>query len=82
MAESQIPIADIDIDALAVPGGPGATGGLRRLNAFFLLLDRPEVYGLPAAPSRGAERIAPGLASGLLAMAGFALAALVALRKR
>ena len=65
-----------------VPGGPGATGGLRRLNAFFLLLDRPEVYGLPAAPSRGAERIASGLASGLLAMAGFALAALVALRKR
>jgi formate dehydrogenase iron-sulfur subunit len=65
-----------------VPGGPGATGGLRRLNAFFLLLDRPEVYGLPARPSRGAERIAPGFASGLLAMAGFAVAALVALRKR
>jgi formate dehydrogenase iron-sulfur subunit len=64
------------------PGGPGATGGLRRLNAFFLLLDRPEVYGLPATPSRGAERIAPGLGSGLLAMGALAVAALVALRKR
>jgi len=65
-----------------VPGGPGATGGLRRLNAFFLLLDRPEVYGLPTAPSRGADRIAAGIGSGLLAMAGLAVAALVAMRER
>src|SRR5690606_31826476 len=27
------------------PESPGATGGLERLNAFFLLTDAPEVYG-------------------------------------
>jgi formate dehydrogenase iron-sulfur subunit len=47
------------------PGMPGATGGLGHLHAFFLLLDRPEVYNLPAAPSRGARRIVPSLAAGL-----------------
>jgi formate dehydrogenase iron-sulfur subunit len=65
-----------------VPGAPGATGGLRRLNAFFLLLDRPEVYGLPSHPTRGAERVAPGIAAGLLAVALLGLAALAALRRR
>lgn len=62
-----------------VPGGAGATGGLERLNAFFLLLDRPEVYGLPAAPTRPAERIAPALGTGLAAIAGLAVAAAVLL---
>ncbi len=28
----------------------GATGGIESLNAFFLLLDKPEVYNLPEAP--------------------------------
>lgn len=57
------------------PGAPGATGGLEELNAFFLLTDRPEVYNLPPAPSRPAERVGPALLSGLATMAGFALAA-------
>jgi formate dehydrogenase iron-sulfur subunit len=47
------------------PESPGATGGLRHLHAFFLLLDRPEVYNLPAAPSRGAERVLPSLLAGV-----------------
>jgi formate dehydrogenase iron-sulfur subunit len=47
------------------PGTPGATGDLRHLHAFFLLLDRPEVYNLPAAPSRGANRVLPSLLSGV-----------------
>lgn len=58
------------------PGEPGATGDLGHLNAFFLLTDEPEVYNLPAAPTRASNRVAPALASGLMAMAGFAVAAL------
>src|SRR5690606_13192230 len=59
------------------PGTAGATGGIERLNAFFLLLDRPEVYNLPSAPTRPAGRIAPALGAGLAAFAGIALAAAV-----
>jgi formate dehydrogenase iron-sulfur subunit len=57
------------------PGDPGATGGLEKLNAFFLLVDRPEVYGFPPAPTRPAERIAPALGAGLLAFGALAAAA-------
>lgn len=59
------------------PGTPGATNGLERLNAFFLLTERPEVYGLPAAPARPAPRARPGILAGLAAVAGLAAAALV-----
>ncbi|GEP07453.1 4Fe-4S dicluster domain-containing protein [Methylobacterium oxalidis] len=57
------------------PGAPGATGGMSHLNAFFLLIDRPEVYNLPSAPSRPSRRVAPSLFSGLAAVAGLTLAA-------
>nr|WP_225890053.1 4Fe-4S dicluster domain-containing protein [Indioceanicola profundi] len=57
------------------PGAPGATNGIEELNAFFLLTDRPEVYNLPTAPSRPAERVAPGLGVGIAAMAGLAVMA-------
>jgi formate dehydrogenase iron-sulfur subunit len=57
------------------PGAPGATGDLGYLNAFFLLTERPEVYNLPVAPTRPANRVAPSLLSGLTAVAGLALAA-------
>jgi formate dehydrogenase iron-sulfur subunit len=56
------------------PDSPGATGGLGHLNAFFLLTDRPEVYNLPAAPTRPANRVAPSLATGLATVAALALA--------
>jgi formate dehydrogenase iron-sulfur subunit len=59
--------------------GPGATGGLEQLHAFFLLTDDPEVYNLPTAPSRPSDRVAPSLASGLATIAGLALAAAVLL---
>lgn len=48
-----------------VPGSPGATGNLGHLNAFFLLTERCELYNLPPAPSRGADRVLPSLTSGL-----------------
>lgn len=57
------------------PGDPGATGGIERLNAFFLLIDRPEVYNLPPAPTRPATRIAPSFGAGLATLAGLAAAA-------
>jgi formate dehydrogenase iron-sulfur subunit len=59
------------------PESPGATGGIGELNAFFLLLDRPEVYNLPSAPTLPSTRIGPGLKAGLATMAGLALAAVV-----
>jgi formate dehydrogenase iron-sulfur subunit len=57
-----------------VPGGPG--GELGGLNAFFLLADRPEVYNLPAAPSRGSDRLRPALGSALGAFAALTVVAL------
>jgi formate dehydrogenase iron-sulfur subunit len=61
------------------PGSPGATGGIDRLNAFFLLIDRPEVYNFPVAPTRPAERVAPSLGAGVATVAGLAVAALALL---
>ena len=55
-------------------GAPGTTGGIGNLHAFFLLLDRPEVYNLPAAPTLPSRRVRPGLARGLATMAGVAVA--------
>jgi len=57
------------------PDTPGATGGLKHLNAFFLLTDRPEVYNLPVAPTRASERVRPSFLTGLAAMAGLTLTA-------
>jgi formate dehydrogenase iron-sulfur subunit len=57
------------------PGSPGASGGIGSLNAFFLLLDRPEVYGLPAKPELPQARVWQGLRNGLLTMAALGLAA-------
>jgi formate dehydrogenase iron-sulfur subunit len=61
-----------------VPGGPGATGDIGHLNAFFLLTDQPERYNLPSAPTRPANRVAPSLLTGLAAVAGLALTAFAA----
>jgi formate dehydrogenase iron-sulfur subunit len=61
------------------PDTPGATGGLERLNSFFLLTAPPEVYGLPREPSRPANRSAPTLVKGLATVFGLALAAVALL---
>jgi formate dehydrogenase iron-sulfur subunit len=60
-----------------VPGGPGATGDIDHLNAFFLLLDRPEVYNLPEAPTLPQARTEPGILRGAATMLGLGLAALL-----
>ena len=59
-----------------VPGSPGATGDLGHLNAFFLLIDKPEVYNLPSAPTRASNRVVPSLLTGLATVG--ALAAMAA----
>jgi formate dehydrogenase iron-sulfur subunit len=61
-----------------IDDGPGATGGIGDLHAFFLLTDRPEVYNLPSAPSLPSRRVARGLLTGLATMAAFATAAALA----
>ena len=61
----------------ADPNGP--VGGL---NAFFLLVDKPEVYGLPPEPALPSRRLA---SSGILATAAAALTgvwALLTMRNR
>jgi formate dehydrogenase iron-sulfur subunit len=60
------------------PGGPGATGGIEALHAFFLLLDRPEVYNLPNAPTLPQTRTNTGLLNGMVTMAGLGVAAALA----
>jgi formate dehydrogenase iron-sulfur subunit len=57
------------------PDTPGATGGIDGLNAFFLLVDRPEVYNLPSAPTLPSTRIAGSLMTGLAVTAGLTLVA-------
>ena len=61
-----------------VPDSPGATGGIGSLNAFFLLLDHPEVYNLPAAPTLPQKRTQPGLLAGIATMATLGLVAFMA----
>lgn len=61
-----------------VPGSPGSTGGIKSLNAFFLLLDRPEVYNLPVAPILPETRIKKSLGTGVVAMAGVGMVAALA----
>lgn len=61
------------------PGELGATGDLGHLNAFFLLVDEPEAYNLPAAPTRPANRVVPSLVTGLAAIAGLSVAAMLML---
>ncbi|WP_071796772.1 4Fe-4S dicluster domain-containing protein [Natronohydrobacter thiooxidans] len=66
---------ETDAYLYGVPDSPGATGGIEKLNAFFLLCDRPEIYNLPAAPTLPSRRIAPAFGASLAAFAGLAIAA-------
>ncbi len=64
-----------DANLYGAPDTPGTTGGIGPLHAFFLLLDRPERYGLPVAPTLPSRRTKPALLAGVATMAGVALAA-------
>jgi len=49
------------------PGTQGATGGIQELQAFYLLLDDPEVYNLPHYPQLPSTRIRKSMGRGLAA---------------
>jgi formate dehydrogenase iron-sulfur subunit len=60
------------------PGGVGATNGVGSLYSFFLLMDNPNAYNLPAAPKLPARNLVPGwiasVAAGALMVGATALA--------
>ena len=72
----------VDLRAEGVPayvyGKEEIVGGL---NCFFLLVDRPEVYGLPAAPKLPSDSVPEGLALSALTAAVVAVGSVVAFRK-
>ncbi len=49
------------------PEGVGATNGVGSLRSFALLMDEPNTYNLPEAPTLPARNIVPGLLSSLAA---------------
>jgi formate dehydrogenase iron-sulfur subunit len=71
-----------DLRAAGVPayvyGKEEIVGGL---NCFFLLVDEPEVYGLPARPRLPSEHVPEGLALSGLTAAVVAVGSVVAFRK-
>lgn len=52
------------------------------LNVFYLLLDRPEVYGLPSAPQLPQRNIAPSAGVALISAAVLGVTGLAAFRRR
>ena len=66
----------------AQEGDPGATGGIGPLNAFFLLLDKPEVYNLPARPQLPQNNVLPGYVATALTALALGIGAALAFRRR
>jgi formate dehydrogenase iron-sulfur subunit len=62
-------------------GDPGATGGIGPLNAFFLLLDRPEVYNLPARPQLPQNNVLPGYVTTALTALALGVVAALSFRR-
>jgi formate dehydrogenase iron-sulfur subunit len=78
--------ADRRVQQLQAQGAPayiygdsnvGGTGGIGDLNAFFILLDEPAKYNLPARPSLPQRHVLPGILS--MAATAVALGAATAL---
>jgi formate dehydrogenase iron-sulfur subunit len=68
-----------DPDAYLYGADDSILGGL---NAFFLLVDQPEVYGLPAQPKLPSRELPAGAAIGVGGALGMAALGMVAFRKR
>jgi len=66
-------------DAYLYGADEGMLGGL---NSFYLLVDTPEVYGLPANPKLPSRNLWPGSGFSMLGAALVGLAGLIAFRKR
>ena len=62
--------------------GDDPNGPLGGLNAFYLLVDNPEVYGLPANPQLPSNRLKQSGAFSVATAAVLGLLAVVGIRKR
>ncbi len=62
--------------------GEGYTRQIGGLNAFHLLLDEPEVYGLPSRPQLGSRATVPSQVGGVVTGALLALGAAISFRNR
>jgi len=79
--------ADRRVEQLHVQGESGAyiygkediLGGL---NSFYLLVDKPEVYGLPSNPQLPSRNLVPGSVWSAVTAVGVGLAAMVSFRNR
>jgi formate dehydrogenase iron-sulfur subunit len=60
----------------------GKSDILGGLNAFYVLVDEPHVYGLPANPKMASENVAEGFALTTLAAAALAATGALAFRKQ
>jgi formate dehydrogenase iron-sulfur subunit len=60
----------------------GKSDILGGLNAFYVLVDEPHVYGLPANPQMASENVAEGFALTALAAAAVAATGAIAFRKQ
>jgi formate dehydrogenase iron-sulfur subunit len=71
--------------ALTAAGTPAYVYGKEEivggLNCFFLLVDEPEVYGLPSRPELPSKNVAEGFAGSAAAAAAVAITGLVSFRK-
>ncbi len=79
-------LADQRVAELRAQGIPAYIYGKEEivggLNCFYLLVDRPEVYGLPAKPELPSRNVGVGFAVSGLAAAALAVTGLVSLRKQ
>jgi formate dehydrogenase iron-sulfur subunit len=78
-------LADQRVSDLRAAGIPAYVYGKEEivggLNCFFLLVDEPEVYGLPSQPRLPSEHVEEGLAFSALTAAAVAVGSVVAFRK-
>src|SRR5207237_10259595 len=68
------------VDAQLYAASP--TGPLGGLNSFYLLVDKPEVYGLPAHPELPSQNLRKSAGLSVASAAVMGVLALVGLRKR
>ncbi len=66
----------------AYEGDPGSTGNIGPLGAFFLLLDKPEVYNLPSRPVLPQNNVLPGYVATALTALALGIGAALAFRRR
>jgi formate dehydrogenase iron-sulfur subunit len=79
-------IADRRVAELRAQGVPAYVYGKEEivggLNCFFVLVDKPEVYGLPSKPELPSKNVAAGFGGSAIAAAALTLTGLASFRQR